>query len=76
MVKTYGRGSALAFLSPLLSIFMAQRGMNGWEVAAAREMQADATAMQAQGYEVVDAEEYRIPALGITWFKVTYGRAA
>ena len=72
VVKTYGRGSFLAFLSPLLSAFMAARGMDGWELAGRREMQADATAMQVRGFRVVDAEEFRIPALGVTWFQVTY----
>lgn len=74
VVKTYGRGSFLAFLSPLLAAFMAVRGMNGWEQSSEQDMVRDAQAMQDRGYRVVSADEYRLPALGITWFRVTYQR--
>jgi hypothetical protein len=80
IVKTYGRGSFLAFLSPLLAFFMARRGMNGWERSGERDMEADAIAMAAQGYRVVSADEYTLPMFGIAYFTVTYerneGRAA
>ncbi len=72
ITKLYGRGSFLAFLSPLLAYFMAARGMNGWERSAERHMQQDALAMQAKGYRIASAEEFRLPVLGIAWFKVTY----
>lgn len=72
VVRTYGRGSFLAFLSPLLAWAMASRGMNGWEQAAAGEMQKDAFEMEKRGYRVLAADEYSLPLLGVTWFKVTY----
>jgi len=72
VVKTYGRGSFLAFLSPLLAYFMARGGMNGWEQTAQRDVAKDALSMQAKGYRVVSADEYTLPVLGIGWFKVTY----
>lgn len=75
VVRTYGRGSFLAFLSPLLAWLMASRGMNGWERSAEGEAQRDALVMEDRGYRVVGAQEYSIPALGIAWFKVTYEHA-
>jgi hypothetical protein len=72
IVRTYGRGSFLAFLSPLLAMFMASRGMNGWERSGETEAQRDALDMERRGYRVIDAEEYTIPMLGIVWFKVIY----
>jgi hypothetical protein len=75
VVRTYGRGSFLAFLSPLLAWLMASRGMNGWERSAEGEAQRDALVMEERGYRVVDAREYSIPALGIAWIKVTYEHA-
>jgi hypothetical protein len=74
VVKTYGRGSFLAFLSPLLSFFMAARGHNGWEQSAAFAMEKDAVAMQGRGYRVVSADEFRLPLFGIAWFRVVYER--
>jgi hypothetical protein len=72
VIKTYGRGSFLAFLGPLFAYFMAARGMNGWERTAQGDMQEDALAMQAKGYRIVSADEYTLPVFGIAWFKVTY----
>jgi len=72
VVRTYGRGSVLGFLSPLLAYVMAARGMNGWEASAFRDMERDAGEMARQGYRVVATEERGFAALGITWFNVTY----
>ena len=72
--RTYGRGSFLAFLSPLLAWAMASRGLNGWEQSAEEDAQKDVLRMEDRGYRVVSADEYRIAVLGITWFKVTYQR--
>ena len=74
ITRTYGKGSFLAFLSPLLSFFMARRGLNGWEGIAAQEMERDVLEMEHRGYRVVSADEFTLPALGVTWFRVTYGR--
>ena len=74
ITRTYGKGSFLAFLSPLLAALMARRGMNGWESIATQEMQRDVLAMEDRGYRVVAADEMRIPLLGVTWFRVTYTR--
>ena len=72
VVRTYGRGSVLGFLSPLLAYFMAARGMNGWEQSAERNMERDALAMAQRGYRVVSADQYRMPLFGIAYFKVRY----
>jgi hypothetical protein len=75
VTKTYGRGSLLGFLSPLLAYLMASMGMNGWERRAERQMEADVLSMQAKGYRVVSADEYTWGRFGIAWFKVTYERS-
>jgi hypothetical protein len=72
VVKTYGRGSLLGFLSIPFAFLMASRGMHGWQESAARDMEDDAVAMARQGYRVVKSGEYGIPLLGITYYKVTY----
>ena len=72
VVKSYGRGSLLGLLSVPFALLMASRGMHGWQVAAAREMEDDAAAMARQGYRVVSSGEYGLPRLGITYCKVTY----
>jgi hypothetical protein len=72
VVKTYGRGSLLGFLSPLIAFLMVARGMNGWEASAFRDMERDATEMIKKGYRVVSSDEHGFPVLGIAWFTVTY----
>lgn len=72
IVKTYGRGSLLGFLSVVLSWAMARQGMHGWQERARREMEDDAVAMERLGYRVVTADEVGYPLLGITWYRVTY----
>ncbi len=72
ITRTYGRGSLLGFLAPLFAWLMASIGMHGWEDRARRDMEADAIEMRRRGYRVAVADEYRVPALGVTWFKVTY----
>jgi hypothetical protein len=72
VTKMYGRESLLGFLSPLLAYVMAGAGMNGSERRAERDMQADAAVMEARGYRVVSADEYRWPVLGIAWFRVVH----
>lgn len=72
VVKTYGRGSFLGILSPLIAFVMARAGMNGWERRAEQQMEDDAIAMQKRGYRVASANEYRVPMFGVAWFEVTY----
>lgn len=72
VVRTYGRGGLLGLLSPLLAVFMASRGMNGWQQAAIRDMEDDEVAMSRQGYRVASVEERALPLFGIAWYKVTY----
>jgi hypothetical protein len=74
VVKTYGAGSFLGLLSPLLAFFMARRGMNGWQQSAIREMEDDAVAMSRNGYRVVSSDEIAMPLLGIIAYRVTYER--
>ncbi len=72
VVRTYGRGSLLGLLSPILSFFMASRGMNGWQQSAVREMERDAAEMAGRGYRILTSEEHEIPLFGAVWFRVTY----
>ena len=72
IVKSYGRGSLLAFIGPLYAGLMARLGMRGWQDAAIRAMQDDAVAMARRGYRVASTEEHEIPALGVAWYRVTY----
>jgi hypothetical protein len=74
VIKTYGRGSYLGLLSPLLAVFMARLGMNGWQQSAAREMEDDAVAMARQGYVIASTQEYGMPLFGAISYKVTYER--
>ena len=72
IVKTYARGSFLGLLGPLIAFFMAQRGMNGWQTSAFREMEQDAVELASQGYRIASTEEFGIPLLGIVSYKVTF----
>jgi hypothetical protein len=74
VVKTYGRGSFLGLLSPLIAFLMARLGMHGWQQSAMRDMEDDAVAMARQGYRVASSDEVGIPALGIIAYRVTYER--
>jgi hypothetical protein len=71
-VKTYGRGSFLGLLSPLLAYFMAARGMNGWERSTVQAMEKDAVEMARRGYRIVSTEETALPVFGMASYKVTY----
>jgi hypothetical protein len=74
VVKTYGRGSFLGLLSPLIAFLMARQGMNGWQQSAIRDMEDDAVAMARQGYRVASSDEVGIPLVGIVAYRVTYER--
>jgi hypothetical protein len=76
IVKTYGRGSFLGLLSPLIAFLMARQGMHGWKQSAIRDMEDDAVAMARQGYRVASSDEVGIPLLGIVAYRVTYERMA
>ena len=76
VTRTYGRGSLLGFLAPLFAYVMAAAGMRGWEESARRAMEDDVMAMARRGYRVRSADEYRMPLLGIVFFKVTYEPSA
>jgi hypothetical protein len=72
VVRTYGRGSVLGLISPILAFFMASRGMDGWRQSAVRDMEKDMVAMARRGYRVAATEEREIPPFGISWYRVTY----
>ncbi len=72
VVKTYGRGSLLGFLSVPFAFLMARQGMHGWQDSAIREMEDDAITMARDGYQVVDTQQYGWPQIGVVYFKVTY----
>ena len=72
VIRTYGRGSYLGFLSPILAYLMAARGMRGWQESTIAAMERDAIEMQRNGYRVVDTREAALPGLGIQSWTVTY----
>jgi hypothetical protein len=72
VVRTYGRGSFLGLLSPILAYVMAAAGMRGWEDSAARTMEKDAIEMSRRGYRIASTEEATLPVFGIASYKVTY----
>jgi hypothetical protein len=72
VVKTYGRGSFLGLLSPLIAYFMAARGMHGWEDSTRRAMEKDAVEMARRGYRIVSNQEAALPVFGMAAYKVTY----
>ncbi len=74
VVRTYGRGSLLGLLSPMLAAVMAAFGMRGWQELAIREMEEDAAKMARDGYRIVATQEHGIPAFGIVFYEVTYQR--
>jgi hypothetical protein len=76
IVKQYGRGSLLGYLSLPLALLMAAAGMRGWQQSALRAMEDDAVEMAKEGYRVAATDEYGWPAFGITWYKVTYEKLA
>ena len=72
VVKTYGRGSLLGFLSVPFALIMARQGMHGWQDSALRAMEGDAVVMSRAGYRVVETRQLGWPQLGIVYFNVTY----
>ncbi len=72
VVRTYGRGSVLGLISPILALFMASRGMDGWRQSALRDMEDDMVVMARRGYRVVATEEREIRPFGVSWYRVTY----
>ena len=76
LVKAYGRDSFLSLLSPLLSAALVAVGIKGLrlksEAQVMDEMQTDAAAMARRGYRVASSDEYQIPRLGVSYWKVTY----
>ncbi|HEY3522684.1 MAG TPA: hypothetical protein VGK63_03185 [Candidatus Limnocylindrales bacterium] len=82
VVRTYGRDSLLIAVNPILSAIEAAFGLRiGFRSDAdIRDgMEKDALAMQAEGYRVVTAEEFAVPAFAATparanWYRITYQR--
>jgi hypothetical protein len=72
VVRNYGRGSYLGFLSPLLAYLMAARGMRGWQASTIAAMEQDIIEMGRIGYRVVDTREAALPGLGIQSWTVTF----
>jgi len=72
IVRTYGRGSFLGLLSPLLAAVMAAAGMRGWQDSTAQAMEKDAIELGRQGYRIASTEEATLPGFGIASYKVTY----
>lgn len=72
VVRTFGRGSLLGFLSLPFAFVMARLGMRGWQLSAIRAMEDDAVAMARKGYRVASSEEIGWPQFGIVTYRVVY----
>ena len=76
VVKEYGRDSFLGLINPLMTLFIfGARGSTArtnYQARIIEKMEDDSVAMQRLGYRVASSQEYERPALGISYFKVTY----
>jgi hypothetical protein len=76
VVKEYGRDSFLGLINPLMTfLILSGRGStarSNYQARLIEKMEDDSVAMQRLGYRMVSSREYERPALGITYFKVTY----
>lgn len=72
IVRTYGRGSLLGFLSLTFAYLMSRQGMRGWQASAIRQMEDDAVRMARKGYRVASSQEIGWPMFGIVTYRVVY----
>jgi hypothetical protein len=76
VVKEYGRDSFLSLINPLMTFFiLGARNATARSNCQARlieKMEDDSVEMHTRGDRVVSSREYERPALGITYFNVTY----
>lgn len=72
VVKTYGRGSLLGFLSLPFAFLMARQGTRGWQESAIRDMEDDAVVMARKGYQVASSQQIGWPQFGIVTYRVVY----
>ncbi len=73
VVKTYGRWSFLAFISPLLAIlWVNQLRAEGRLASEDPEVMRDVAEMARKGYRVISVEQYELPIFGIDYRRVTY----
>ena len=74
VVKEYGRDSFLGLISPVMTIMfmLGRRSPSSYQARVVASMERDAAEMLRSGYRIVSTHEYEQPALGITYFKVTY----
>jgi hypothetical protein len=74
--KEYGRDSLLGLINPLMTFFIsgARRATarSNYQARLIERMEDDSVEMRGLGYRVVSSREYERPALGITYFRVTY----
>jgi len=76
VVKTNGRWSFLAFISPLLAIlWVNQLRAEGRLASDDPEVLRDIAEMARKGYRVVCAERYELPVFGIDYRRVTFESA-
>ena len=72
VVKEYGRNSFLAVAVPLIALLVGRQGMERRQQAQALEMEKDAGLMLNKGYRIVSSQQYMLPMLSISYWKVTY----
>lgn len=76
VVKEYGRDSFLGLINPLMTFFILgarnATARTKYQARLIEKMEDESVEMQKLGYRVVSSQEYERPALGITYFKVTY----
>ena len=72
VVKEYGRNSFLAVSVPLIALLVGRQGMERRQQAQALEMEKDSGLMLNKGYRIVSSQQYMLPMLSISYWKVTY----
>jgi hypothetical protein len=76
VVREYGRDSFLGLINPPMTFFILgarnATARTSYQARLIEKMEDDSVEMQRLGYRVASSREYERPALGITYFKVTY----
>ncbi|MGZ6265641.1 MAG: hypothetical protein ACXWN4_01875 [Candidatus Limnocylindrales bacterium] len=76
VVREYGRDSFLGLLNPLMTFLILgarnATARTNYRARLIEKMEDDSVEVRRLGYRVVSSREYERPALGITYFKVTY----
>jgi hypothetical protein len=74
VVREYGRDSFLGLINPVMTMMfmLGRRSPSNYQARVVASLERDAAEMVRRGYRVASTHDYEQPALGITYFKVTY----